>query len=346
MQSSLLAAISFLFCGVSFAAPPEVETLAAELESLDLHVNDLRAQSRASSERLAELAQTRAAVVAEASALDAQVARENALLTRRLRARYRFQDVSSLGLFALMADPVDLARKQYLLNRVLESDLRLLNSAKVRQAELKALEARAQESIQNEENARKSLEKQTEELSVERAKKAAFLEELRAQTLAALREKQAADQAKGPAIAKRQPETTQKQETVVESGFAAARKLSAPVSGAAIRRFGQRTTAQERRCRGIEYAAQFGAPVRAFYDGRVVFSGWSQGFGNLIVLDHGDGYLSYYAHLDAILRVQGESVARGEQLGEVGDSGSLRGTMLYFEVRHNQQVVDPARWMR
>ena len=91
--------------------------------------------------------------------------------------------------------------------------------------------------------------------------------------------------------------------------------------------------------------APLGTPVRAVWDGKVVHAGWFKGYGNLIILDHGDGIFSLMAHLDQMERSQDEQVHAGDRVGTVGDSGSLKGAYLYFELRDGQKPLDPERWV-
>jgi septal ring factor EnvC (AmiA/AmiB activator) len=97
--------------------------------------------------------------------------------------------------------------------------------------------------------------------------------------------------------------------------------------------------------RGLDIRAAEGSRVRAVHGGRVAHSGWFKGYGNLVILDHGQGLFSLYAHLGELGRAQGDEVSRGEALGTVGDTGSLKGPYLYFELRDGQTPLDPARWL-
>ncbi len=96
---------------------------------------------------------------------------------------------------------------------------------------------------------------------------------------------------------------------------------------------------------GVEIRAPGGAAVRAVAPGRVVHAGWFKGYGNLVIVDHGEGYHTLVAHLASMSSAMGEEVAPGTLLGSVGDTGSLHGTSLYFEVRERGRPVDPAAWM-
>ncbi|RME20690.1 MAG: M23 family metallopeptidase, partial [Deltaproteobacteria bacterium] len=97
---------------------------------------------------------------------------------------------------------------------------------------------------------------------------------------------------------------------------------------------------------GLDLKAPAGSPVRAVYSGKVVFADWFEGYGLMVVIDHGGGYFSLYAHLDRLEVSKGQKVRKGQLLGGVGETGSLKGPYLYFEIRNRGKPVDPAKWIR
>lgn len=97
--------------------------------------------------------------------------------------------------------------------------------------------------------------------------------------------------------------------------------------------------------KGVDVRAPAGAPVLAPHPGLVGFAGWFRGFGNLVVLDHGEGYYTLYAHLDALNVVREERAPEGALLGTVGDTGSIKGAYLYFEIRSGAKALDPKDWL-
>ncbi len=97
---------------------------------------------------------------------------------------------------------------------------------------------------------------------------------------------------------------------------------------------------------GWDIAADAGAPVQAVAAGQVVYAGWLRGYGQMVIIDHGAGYHSVAAHLASVDTQVGDSVTPGVQIGTVGDTGSLRGTVLYFEIRYHGKPVDPREWLR
>jgi septal ring factor EnvC (AmiA/AmiB activator) len=98
--------------------------------------------------------------------------------------------------------------------------------------------------------------------------------------------------------------------------------------------------------RGVDIEAEEGAPVRAVYAGTVLYRGWLKGYGNLIILDHGSGYYTLYAHASELLVAEGDRVRAGQGIARVGDTGSLEGSRLYFEVRYQGRPEDPEQWLR
>jgi septal ring factor EnvC (AmiA/AmiB activator) len=121
--------------------------------------------------------------------------------------------------------------------------------------------------------------------------------------------------------------------------------LSWPVSGNLLARFGGRMP-DGRSSSGVLIGASAGAMVTAVAEGTVVFSDWMTGYGNILIIDHGNGYMSLYAHNEALLREVGATVKRGESVAKVGSSGGQGMPALYFELRRNGQPVDPSSWLQ
>ncbi|MFH1657773.1 MAG: peptidoglycan DD-metalloendopeptidase family protein [Pseudomonadota bacterium] len=119
--------------------------------------------------------------------------------------------------------------------------------------------------------------------------------------------------------------------------------LRLPVRGAVSGRFGSARDGGGT-WRGLFIKAGAGSEVKAIAGGRVVFSEWMRGFGNLLIVDHGDAYLSIYGNNDALLKQVGQAVKGGETVATVGNSGGNPESGLYFELRHQGQPIDPMKW--
>jgi septal ring factor EnvC (AmiA/AmiB activator) len=119
-----------------------------------------------------------------------------------------------------------------------------------------------------------------------------------------------------------------------------------PVRGELIGRFGAPRAEGGTRWRGIFIRASEGEQVVAVAPGEVVFSDWLRGYGNLLIIEHDDDYLTIYGNNDALLRVVGDRIVAGSPIASVGTSGGGQGSGLYFEIRHKGQPVDPMQWIR
>lgn len=157
------------------------------------------------------------------------------------------------------------------------------------------------------------------------------------------------------AVAASRPDTPMPQdqepddEPWVDNGirFAATRgKLRLPVHGEIVGRYGQARAESKMNWKGVFIGAPQGTEVRAIAAGRVVFADWLRGFGNLLIVDHGDQYLSIYGGNEAMYKQAGQAVKSGEPIATVGATGGADRTGLYFEMRHRGEPFDPLGWVR
>lgn len=131
------------------------------------------------------------------------------------------------------------------------------------------------------------------------------------------------------------------------SGYFAARqgKLPFPVLGRITAQFGDTKSVGKLRWQGIFIEADAGSPVKVVADGEVVYSDWLQGFGMLVVVDHGDSYMTLYAGNRSLIAVAGSWVETGATIAMVGDAAGQNDNGLYFEIRHNATALDPTGWI-
>ena len=123
-------------------------------------------------------------------------------------------------------------------------------------------------------------------------------------------------------------------------------RLRPPVQGELSARFGAQQQAASPSPKGVFFRAPEGGGVRAVAGGRVVFADWMRGYGNLLIVDHGDDYLSIYGNNEAVLKRVGDAVHAGDVVATVGASGGNESAGLYFELRHQGRAFDPVPWMQ
>lgn len=123
-------------------------------------------------------------------------------------------------------------------------------------------------------------------------------------------------------------------------------KLEWPTRGEQVAGFGSPRASGRVRWSGMLIGASEGQAVRAVSHGRIAFADWLRGYGLLVIIDHGDGYMSLYGHNQTLYKETGDWVEGNEVIAAVGNSGGHERTALYFEIRHNGRPTDPARWFR
>jgi septal ring factor EnvC (AmiA/AmiB activator) len=123
-------------------------------------------------------------------------------------------------------------------------------------------------------------------------------------------------------------------------------KLRLPVRGDVTNRFGSSREDSGISWKGLFIKASEGTEVKSVATGRVVFADWLRGFGNLIILDHGDGYMSLYGNNQAVLKQVGDNVNAGDAIASVGNSGGNETNGLYYELRRQSRPFDPLSWSR
>lgn len=126
-------------------------------------------------------------------------------------------------------------------------------------------------------------------------------------------------------------------------------RLDWPATGPILRKFGVYRDPEfktKRRQKGVDIQAQPGSLVKAMYSGRVLYADWFKSYGNLIIIDHGENITSFYAHNERLLVETGQFVERNTIIARSGDTGSLEGPFLHFEVRAQGQPENPSKWLK
>jgi murein hydrolase activator len=329
----------------------ERDQLTKELRSAELSVGQARSALADVRRERADAAARRTSLATEKQTREKQLADNRDALAGQMRAAYLIGRQEPLKLLLNQRDP-QLAGRMFAyygyFGHARAGQIKLIEDDVARIAEL-------QDELETEDAKLAELEKQQrlqlgalEQARSERTQVLADLEaqsKSRAQNLERLRSQQA-----GLEKLLRELRTAMERYPVypAEGNDAFARlhgKLAWPVSGHIVARFGD-ARAGGVRWDGVVVATERGTPVKAVFEGRVIYADWLPGLGLLTIVDHGDGYLSLYGHNDRLYKAAGEHVSAGDTIAAAGDSGGSSRPELYFEIRKAGKPVDPRPWFR
>jgi septal ring factor EnvC (AmiA/AmiB activator) len=376
---------ALVLAAAAHAAPApkeELRALRARLEALQKEIarsegshseavdalRDAEVAISEASRRLQALAGERKEVEARLQELAAQMAVLHSRLEqqRRLAAQLVYQHYTGAGAMGpfeilLRADDLNaLARDRTYLEYVAQArkdalDRLLADVEALRGVQHETLQRRNQIAVieQGEATARGRLETERANRSRVLAKLASEIERQRREAgLLARDERRLARVVEelARALAARKPARSAPNPTLPEprTGSAFERlkgRLHAPVRGEVAERFGTPRADSGLAWRGLFIRAPAGREVKAVAAGRVVFADWLRGFGNLLILDHGDGFMSLYGNNESLVSGLGDPVRGGDTVATVGSSGGSEATGLYFELRYQGRPFDPSAWL-
>jgi murein hydrolase activator len=285
----------------------------------------------------------------------------------RLSALYKAGEFGGARMFFSSASLPQMVENLRYMGSVVENDRRLFAEYATRIERLGVLKGSLERDARRKEKIKASIELKKREIEDEKKKKATYLVQVRADKksyLASIRELEA-NARRLQAMVEKLEARSRKSYTgkrrpsvgggpllppVPDKGFGALRgRLSMPVKGTIIGSYGRHKHPEYNSytvSNGLSIAAPIGSEIHAVYDGQVIFSDYFKGYGNMVIVDHGGGFFSLYAHAAKIMKKVGSQVVRNEVLASVGDTDSTKGPMLYFEIRYQGKPVDPSSWFR
>lgn len=319
----------------------ELEKKTKDLKRVNLTLQSLLADLRRKEDELQKI--------------DASLAARREWLKRRAAALYRWQrSGSSLILLSGVENVGELMRRQRYLAATLAYDNAQIERLDDESTRQKALAQQLEEQRAAASNQKTKLTEIQNSIRADRRKKELVLASVRREKDGRQRALKELEQA-ALRLQKMIDELNRRSAGVPRQGpsgtaFEALRgKLDYPVRGKVAGGFGRTLHpefATELFRKGIDIDAPLGEEVHAVEAGKVIFADRFSGYGKMMIIDHGERYYSVYAHLGELFKQPGDSVRRGEAIAEVGDSDSLAGSRLYFEIRKDGKPVDPSPWFR
>ncbi len=332
----------------------ELETAQAAVASAQASVSTLEAELASAQARLDQLATVLDTQTRRLERLRAEYARAVEILDARVRAAYIDEPPDVLAFLVSASSFDEVIDNVELLNRIGRQDQRIARQVAAAKAKTaaerratiatKRLQAEAVSAI-----AARTAEARTarDRLAAERGRLAS-VQSLKASALASTRETRADYVQEAESLAAESAALAatirgaQEQAGSTGSGQPSAAGLIWPCDGVVTSGFGMRWG---RMHEGIDIGCAYGAPNRAAAAGTVIYAGWMGGYGNLVVIDHGNGLSTAYGHASSIAVSVGQSVSQGQTVSYVGATGHATGPHLHFEVRVNGIAVDPLPYL-
>jgi septal ring factor EnvC (AmiA/AmiB activator) len=346
-------------------------SVLSELEAIDQRLTDKRKQVASIDGRIRKAQSDIVDLQGEIGRLQSRRSGQEEVLGRRLRALYKLQAQGGVLPIVLSGDdPVAQAVQLRHLTTLATVDARLIREYRVTSevmADRKSrLEARGRELA----SLRSEADQERDDFDQEAARRRALLARIQDERayhdrmvgelseatrrleafIRDLQEKQRRAVAKVPPPSRPRPAPGETVPGPTGPGFASLRgRLAWPADGRVVAEYGPQVNPRfgtKTFRNGIDIEATEGSNIVSVFPGQIVYTGWFRGYGNLIIVDHGGEYYTVYAHAADIRVTEGDEVKQGQIIGTVGDTGSLQGPRLYFEVRHEGKPQDPAQWLR
>jgi murein DD-endopeptidase MepM/ murein hydrolase activator NlpD len=352
------------------AVTSEIRGLQGDVDAASAQVAQLESELAVYKNRLAILTQLFQAQTERLQLLRAQNALAERRLQLRLIALYETDEVSTVALVLSSGNLSDLIDGIDLVNQVTRQDRSIVGQVKRAKNEMRVARAQTEKTRAGVAQATAAVEIRTNEqravrdrllasqrsLADARSLKRQTLSTVRTGEQAALEQVAGLEQVSAALAARIRAAQAVSTPTSVYSGGVSSSASSTggvsaagfiwPVSGSVASPFGYRCLAGLCRMHeGIDIGAGYGTPIHAAASGTVIFVGWMDGYGNLVVIDHGNGLSTAYAHQSTIAAAMGQSVVQGQVIGYVGCTGRCFGPHLHFEVRVNGSAVDPLGYL-
>ncbi|MGE0085786.1 MAG: murein hydrolase activator EnvC [Desulfococcaceae bacterium] len=327
-----------------------------ELEALDRALNESRKKETAARVKLSAVEKKLEAARTSHEELNRQIRSGEDYAAQRVIGLYKLNCLGRMHVLASADSLMDFFQRKKAMEMILRHDEAVLTDLKRH----KAMSGEVEENL----NARRAeyllLEadhrKQAGNLALQKDKRQNLLTEIRKEkklakaSLLALKQSAEELDRKVKSLQTQSPESKRKKNDSPAASIPAYRgRLNMPVNGKIVSFFGPYKNTEFDVMNfqsGIDIRTGRGESIRSVEHGEVVFAEWFKGYGNMIIIDHGDHFFTLYAHAEELLKAKGDTVKKGEVIGTVGDSGSMNGPGLHFEVRHHGKPVDPLKWLK
>ena len=325
------------------------------LNDLNYKLHQSRKQLAAKKSEITKLEKAIAATTASSSELKKQIQTNEHFMAQRLVALYKLNQIGQIQILASADSVNELIQRKKALERILAHDAALRKNLEEDRHKFNTLLSRLSDQKAEIDKLAKTYEQQLEQISSDQSERKRMLAQIRNQKtleLAAIEslKNSAKDLDEKIRSIRKPPHISSDSGNRDEMAISAFKGLLImPVKGKITFLFGPYKNPEFNVTNfrsGIGIKVKKGNPVRAVFKGTVVFSDWFKGYGNMIIIDHGNNYHTVYAHLEEVFKTTGDLVETGEVIATAGNTGLVSETTLHFEIRHHGKPLDPLHWLK
>ena len=324
------------------------------LNQVDLMLNQSRKRIYALGREMTRIEKKITETTMASEGLKQQIKASEKYVASRMVALYKLNWLGKFHILASAESLHELLQRKTAIERILTYDHKVIKALIENQSSLKKVQSQLESHRDAKRQRAAEYQKQIERMANERAERTSLLARVRkeksAQLLAIDSLKEAArnldhkmNNLSTQLAALAPNEYSGREPFQTYKGL-----LKMPVKGKIISLFGKFKNTQFNTLNfrsGIEIQTERGEPIQAVYGGKILYADWFKGYGNMIIIDHGDNYYTVYGHIEEAFKTAGDAVEAGEVMATAGDTGSINGPKLYFEIRHHGKPLDPMQWL-
>ncbi len=326
----------------------------SELDKLSRTLNHARQKKSAIQNELRKLGKRISVNQHRSKQLSEQINKNEAYAHLRIVALYKLHQRGKLNILASADTLYDFSQSKQALETILQEDNQILASLLKDQTDLGQIRKKLLDQKAEKDTLQKKLNVQIVNITRKQKKRSSMLRRIRTQktlTLAAIESQKNSAKELDTAISgfkKENPGNRPYAGSAAQAFSDLKGLLIMPVKGKIVAFFGPYTNARFKIVNfrsGINIRAERGEPILAVYKGKTLYADWFRGYGNMIIIDHGNHYYTLYAHAEELFKTKGDFVEAGEVIATIGDTGSMDNPGLHFEVRYHGQPIDPVPWI-
>ncbi len=332
-ENSMLSALNM--------ANRSLKIIEKEIRVYDLKLSEVRQKKMETENRLKEI--------------ESMINRQKKFLSERLRILYKEGSLSYIKVALSAADLTDFFQRMRYMEKIAEYDSKMIEDFYQKQKEIEGYKLSLIKSGEEILSLKDAADKKKKQMLEEKKEKEKLVGEIKGKRAVYEQIQEELEDSSHQLLSlietleKKRKEAELKQPSRKPGDFALLKgSLPRPIGGNIVSNFGKVKEPKFNTYlfnNGIEIGSSPGSDVRAIHSGDIIFADWFKGYGKLIIIDHGDGYYSLYGHLDEIGTAVGERMRSGDIIGKVGDTDSINGYTLYFEIRQRGKPEDPIAWL-